>query len=74
MTGPVIAYMTVISLIVASAIGTGEGLAIGGAGLFYCSDTLIAWNRFVRPRRWFPLAIIVTYHAGQAGLVLSLAT
>jgi uncharacterized membrane protein YhhN len=48
-------------------------LAVGGAALFFASDTLIAWNRFVRPRPWMPLAIIVTYHVGQAGLVLSLA-
>src|SRR5207249_662545 len=34
---------------------------------------LIAWNRFVRSQPWMPLAIIVTYHLGQTGLVLSLA-
>jgi len=74
METPVIAYMAVISLMVASAMGTGEALAIVGAGLFYCSDSLIAWRRFVRPKPWQPLAIIVTYHVAQAGLVLSLAT
>jgi uncharacterized membrane protein YhhN len=45
-----------------------------GAVLFYASDALIAWNRFVQPRPWMPLAIIVTYHVGQAALVLSLAS
>ena len=45
-----------------------------GAVLFYCSDALIAWRRFVRPKPWQPLVIIVTYHLAQAGLVLSLAT
>jgi uncharacterized membrane protein YhhN len=70
---PVAAYMLVISTMVAAAVATGIGLAVGGAALFFASDTLIAWNRFVRPTTWGPLAIIVTYHLGQAGLVLSLA-
>ena len=71
---PVRAYVGVISLMLASAIGTANGLAIAGAGLFYTSDALIAWERFVRPRAWQPLAIIVTYHVAQASLTLSLVT
>ena len=70
---PVVAYVVVISTMVAAAVATGVALAIAGAVLFFASDTLIAWTRFVRPRPWMPLAIIVTYHAGQTGLVLSLA-
>jgi uncharacterized membrane protein YhhN len=69
----VVAYMLVISAMVSAALATGLALAIGGAALFFASDTLIAWNRFVRSRSWMPLAIIVTYHVGQTGLVLSLA-
>ena len=71
---PVGAYMAVISLMVASAIGTREALAIGGAGLFFSSDAMIAWERFVSPRSWHRLAIIVTYHLAQTGLTLSLLT
>jgi uncharacterized membrane protein YhhN len=70
--GPVLAYMAVISVMVACAIGDGDPRAIAGAALFMYSDSLIAWNRFVRPRRWAPVTIMVTYHLGQAGLVLSL--
>jgi uncharacterized membrane protein YhhN len=70
---PVSAYVVVISIMVAAALATGVALAAAGAVLFFASDTLIAWNRFVRPTRRGPLAIIVTYHLGQAGLVLSLA-
>jgi uncharacterized membrane protein YhhN len=70
---PVAAYVVVISAMVAAALAAGTALAAAGAILFFASDTLIAWNRFVRPTRWAPLAIIVTYHLGQAGLVLSLA-
>lgn len=70
--GPVVAYVVAISLMVASAGASGVLLAIGGAALFWCSDYLIAWNRFVRPLAWAPVVIMVTYHLGQLGLVLSL--
>ena len=70
--GPVVAYMAVISLMVACAIGNGDPRAVVGAGLFMLSDSLIAWNRFVRPLAWAPVTIMVTYHLAQAGLVLSL--
>ena len=69
---PVVAYMTAISAMVASAVATGDARAVVGAGLFYASDTLIALDRFERPRAWAGLAIMVTYHLGQLGLVLSL--
>jgi uncharacterized membrane protein YhhN len=72
LTGPVTAYMLVISTMVASAIGTGHVAAIVGAALFYASDALIAWNRFLRETRHGRLAIMVTYHLAQIGLVLSL--
>jgi uncharacterized membrane protein YhhN len=64
--------MLVISAMVVSAIGTGHAVAIVGAGLFYASDSLIAWNRFVRETTHGRLSIIVTYHLAQVGLVLSL--
>lgn len=72
LAAPVIAYMAVISLMVASAIGTGHPAAVIGAGLFYASDALIAWNRFLRETRHARLVIMVTYHLAQIGLVLSL--
>jgi uncharacterized membrane protein YhhN len=72
MAPPVTAYMLVISAMVASALASGEPLAGAGAVVFMASDSLIAWNRFVRPLSWAPVAIMVTYHLGQAGIVLSL--
>jgi uncharacterized membrane protein YhhN len=69
---PVTAYMVVISVMVASAFGTRNGFAIVGALLFYASDALIAWNRFVHEYPWGRLAIMSTYHIGQIGLVMSL--
>ena len=71
--GPVVAYMAVISAMVTCALATGNVLAAAGASLFFASDALIAWNRFVRPLAWAPVTIMVTYHLGQAGLVTSLA-
>lgn len=73
LAAPVLGYVVVISLMVACAVGTGELLAIVGAVLFYASDALIAWNRFIEELPAGRLAIMVTYHLGQAGLVLSLA-
>jgi uncharacterized membrane protein YhhN len=72
MAGPVMAYMGVISAMVVCAFGTGDGVAIAGAVLFYASDALIGWGRFVRPADWGRLAVMVTYHLGQVLLVLSL--
>jgi uncharacterized membrane protein YhhN len=72
LAGPVVAYMFVISAMVASAIGVGNVAAIAGASLFYVSDALIAWNRFVRETRHAHVSIMVTYHLAQVGLVLSL--
>ncbi len=72
LTGPVVAYMSVISAMVASAIGAGHVAAVVGASLFYASDALIAWNRFVADTRHARLSIIITYHLAQIGLVLSL--
>jgi uncharacterized membrane protein YhhN len=72
LTVPVVAYMVVISAMVASALASGDVVAAAGALIFELSDSLIAWNRFVRPLRWAPLAIMVTYHLGQALLVISL--
>jgi len=65
-------YMAAISLMVASAIASGSMIATAGALLFFASDALIALNRFVAPLAWAPLAIIVTYHAGQLLLVTAL--
>ena len=70
--GPVSAYILVIATMLALALASGNAVAAVGAALFVASDSMIAWDRFVRPFRWAPVAIMVTYHLGQAGLVLSL--
>jgi uncharacterized membrane protein YhhN len=72
--GPVIAYVVVIAVMGASAVASGNVVAAVGALLFMASDSLIGETRFVAPRVWGGVAIMVTYHLGQAGLVLSLVT
>ena len=47
-------------------------VAMAGALTFYASDSLLGWNRFVRPFPHAHLAVMVTYHLGQLLLVLSL--
>lgn len=69
---PVVAYMAVISTMLVCAIATGDVRAAVGAGLFFVSDAMIAWNRFVLPFRYARLAIMSTYHLAQAALIVSL--
>jgi len=72
LVAPVLAYMGAIGAMAASAIATGNAFAIVGALLFVASDSLIAETRFVKERPWGQVAVMVTYHFAQAGLVLSL--
>jgi uncharacterized membrane protein YhhN len=65
-------YMAVISAMLATALASGNVVAGAGAVLFVTSDSMIAWDRFVRKFAWAPVLIMVTYHLGQAGLVASL--
>jgi uncharacterized membrane protein YhhN len=74
LVGPVVAYVAVIGAMGACALATGNPLFAAGAVLFMTSDSLIAWNRFVQPLSWAPLAIIVTYHLAQALLVTGMST
>lgn len=71
---PVLIYSLVISVMLLSALLTlaadtwQAGAAIlvsAGALLFFLSDTLLAWNKFVTPFKWGRLAVIITYHLGQ---------
>ena len=76
---PVAAYGTVITLMLLSALLTlfrldwkpsAAGLVALGAALFYFSDILLAWNRFVTPVRRGRLFNMIAYHIGQAALVV----
>jgi len=76
---PVVAYGTVITLMLLSAILTiyrvdwktsASGLVSVGAILFYTSDIILAWNKFVRPIRNGRVMNIVAYHLGQIALII----
>jgi uncharacterized membrane protein YhhN len=69
---PVIAYMGAISTMVMFAFGTGAFFAIVGALLFFVSDAVLGWTRFLREFERSRQLVIVTYHLGQMGLVLAL--
>ena len=71
--GPVVGYMTVICAMVVAAFAAGPLLAIAGALLFFSSDATLAWQRFVAPLPSGRVAVMVTYHLGQALLLLSVA-
>lgn len=82
---PVLIYSIVISLMLLSALLTLTRpetswlawpalLASAGALLFFLSDTFLAWNKFVVRLPHGKLQVIVTYHLGQALIVLGAAT
>jgi uncharacterized membrane protein YhhN len=71
---PVLAYVAVFVIMVAAAGASGSLVALVGALLFFYSDAILAWNRFVRPVPHGRILNIVPYHVGEALLVLSLAT
>jgi uncharacterized membrane protein YhhN len=70
--GPVVVYMAVIGVMVAAAVGAGSRWGILGAVLFLASDSVLAWDKFVRPLAHGHLVVMITYHLAQTALVVSL--
>lgn len=78
---PVTIYGMVITLMLLSALLTLSRsdwsflpacMVSLGALLFYISDLILAWDRFVSPVNNGRLANMITYHLGQAGLVVGI--
>jgi len=76
---PVIIYSTVITLMLLSAMLTLSNtrwaptpaiLVSVGAFLFYISDLILAWNRFVSPLKNSRMLNIGMYHLGQIVIVV----
>lgn len=78
---PIIIYVIVISMMVISALLTlirpnSEWIPLAsllvslGAILFFASDSLLTWNRFVAPIRYGNILVIVTYHIAQITIIL----
>jgi alkenylglycerophosphocholine hydrolase len=57
---------------VAAAVGAGSRWGILGAVLFLASDSVLAWDKFVRPLAHGHLVVMITYHLAQTALVVSL--
>ena len=72
MRWPVLAYVSVISLMVWTAAATGQAWLIVAAVLFYISDATLGYERFVASKAWMKLAVMVTYHLAQFSFVVFL--
>lgn len=68
----VVAYVLVIAVMVITGWATGHLPAGLGGTLFMISDTVLAWNRFVRPLPHQAVIVMATYHVAQFLLVLGL--
>lgn len=68
---PVGLYVGVISLMVLAAAATRSPAVLVGALLFYLSDAILAWNRFVRPLPPADLGIMSAYFAAQYLIAVS---
>lgn len=78
LSAPVIVYGLVISLMLYAAMSTildpawktsAAFLVSAGAFLFYISDLILAWNKFVSPLKIRRIPSILAYHLGQIGLI-----
>ncbi len=81
LVAPVILYAVVLSLTLWSTLATlfrpewpprGATLAAAGGALFFLSDALLAWNRFVQPLRHGRLANMISYHLAQGCMAFGL--
>jgi len=77
--GAVLTYYTILSLMAFSATSTlfrpaweqpTAALVAAGGLLFFFSDFMLAFDRFIRPVKHGRLIVHITYHLGQFGLML----
>jgi len=78
LANPVIVYSTVITVMLYAAMTTisnpewktsASFFVSVGAFLFYISDIILAWNKFVSPIKNGRILNIAAYHLGQIGLI-----
>ena len=75
---PVVIYGLVVSLMLYAAMSTisdhnwnlGAAFLVSiGAFLFWLSDLMLAWNKFVNPLKTRPILIVAAYQIGQISLI-----
>lgn len=80
---PVLVYSTVITIMLLSATLTlfrpdwttkAALLAFAGAALFFISDVILAFNRFVQPIKNGRVMNMAAYHLGQIALIVGAIT
>jgi uncharacterized membrane protein YhhN len=69
-SAPVAVYTIALAAMLVCAWLTGEPLIAAGAAIFVASDAILSVDRFVRPLPSAHLVVMVTYHVGQALMVL----
>lgn len=69
---PVAAYVAVISLMVIAGYSTRLDIVMAGALLFYASDSMLGWNRFVSPIASGSVLVMISYHIAQILFVLGM--
>ncbi|WP_088012599.1 lysoplasmalogenase [Gottfriedia acidiceleris] len=62
---PVIAYSVAISMMVFTAVMTGNKWAILGSLLFIISDSILSWDLFVESIKYGHELIMITYYSAQ---------
>lgn len=79
---PIVAYGVILSLTLFSGWATffrpswplpARVAASAGATLFFASDLMLAWDRFVARSRLMHVLVIITYHLAQFALALTIA-
>jgi uncharacterized membrane protein YhhN len=65
LVGPVVVYATVLAAMVWSAVCFGSPWVAVGALLFCVSDSVLAWDRFVRPLPLRHVLVMATYFGAQ---------
>lgn len=71
---PVMIYVTVISLMLWSAMMTGSVWAMIGSLLFVISDSILAWNMFIEDIPDAGVLIMTTYYAAQFMIARSIGS
>ncbi|MCH9817027.1 MAG: lysoplasmalogenase [Actinomycetia bacterium] len=72
--GIVAGYMVALAGVAILGLGSYSWYAAVGVVFFSVSDALLAWSRFVAPAAGGRVTVHITYHVGQALLVLALLT